>query len=286
MNLTIYGNTAQSARIAELALFLRHLAESRHQVSIWRPFLHYLRGLNGSLPELRPVDQPPADADLVLTLGGDGTLLHAAAWCGDRRIPLLGVNTGHLGFLTSYSLAETHLLLTDLGTDRLVAERRTLLRLESPDAPLPPDLWPFALNEIAILKAESASMISVNATTDHSYVADYRADGLIIATPTGSTAYNLSAGGPIIEPTLDCLALTPIAPHALSLRPLVISSDSRLTMRTDSRCGTYRVALDGRSFTLGAGTRLRIAAAKDPLPLLRRADVPFPTLLRNKLHWG
>lgn len=286
MNITVYGNTAQSARIAELALFLRHLASSGHRVCIWRPFDEYLRGLNGSVAELTPVDAPPADADIVLTLGGDGTLLHAAAWCGDRRIPLLGVNTGHLGFLTSYSLSDTHLLLADLGTDRLLAERRTLLRVESPDAPPPEGLWPYALNEVAILKAESASMISVHATTDLAYVADYRADGLIIATPTGSTAYNLSAGGPIIEPTLDCLALTPIAPHTLSLRPLVISSDTRLTTRTSSRCGTYRVALDGRSFTLPAESRLRIAAAADPLLLLRRADVPFPKLLRNKLHWG
>ena len=231
MNITVYGNTAQSARIAELAIFLRHLASSGHRVSIWRPFDEYLRRLNGSVAELTPADAPPADADIVLTLGGDGTLLHAAAWCGDRRIPLLGVNTGHLGFLTSYSLSDTHLLLADLGTDRLLAERRTLLRVESPDAPPPEGLWPYALNEVAILKAESASMISVHATTDLAYVADYRADGLIIATPTGSTAYNLSAGGPIIEPTLDCLALTPIAPHTLSLRPLVISSDTRLTTR-------------------------------------------------------
>lgn len=345
MNITVYGNTAQSARIVEITHFLRRLAATGHRVEIWRPFDAYLRSLNGAVDALRPVDEPSPEADTILTLGGDGTLLHAAAWCGDRRIPLLGVNTGHLGFLTSYTLSETHLLLRDLGTPRLVTERRTLLRLESPDAPLPADLWPYALNEIAILKAESASMISVHATTDLAYVADYRADGLIISTPTGSTAYNLSAGGPIIEPTLDCLALTPIAPHTLSLRPLVISSTTRLTTRatsrpTDPTCptyptgpanpasqtgptnpalqtscpqspatpaiqntpvcpqivpacpppmpirGTYRVALDGRSFTLPSGTRLIIEAAPDPLLLLRRTDVPFPALLRTKLHWG
>lgn len=314
MNITVYGNTAQSARIAEITLFLRRLAATGHRVEIWRPFDAYLCSLNGDSGILLAVDSPSSDADIILTLGGDGTLLHAAAWCGDRRIPLLGVNTGHLGFLTSYTIAETHILLRDLNTPRLITERRTLLRLQSPDAPLPDDLWPYALNEIAILKADSASMISVHATTDLTYVADYRADGLIISTPTGSTAYNLSAGGPIIEPTLDCLALTPIAPHTLSLRPLVISSSSRLRIRTTIRpadytasadstspsltdasydCsqpvsirGTYRIALDGRSFTLPSDTRLIIEAAPNPLLLLRRIDVPFPALLRTKLHWG
>ena len=288
MKITVYGHTSHTARLAEIALFVRQLGASQLHTEIWSGFYDYLRQYSALPANMVCVDAPSADSDMVLTLGGDGTLLHAAAWCGNRRIPLLGVNTGHLGFLTCYTISESHLLLDDLTAGTLVAEKRTLLHLESldADAPLPADLWPYALNEVALLKAESASMISVRTDTDSGYVTDYSADGLIIATPTGSTGYNLSAGGPIIEPTLDCLALTPIAPHSLSIRPLVITSDSRITALTTSRQGSYRVALDGRSFTMRSGTRLTVKTAENPLMLMRRRNVSFAATLRSKLHWG
>lgn len=288
MKITVYGHTSHTARLAEIALFVRQLGASQLHTEIWSGFYDYLRQYSALPANMVCVDAPSADSDMVLTLGGDGTLLHAAAWCGNRRIPLLGVNTGHLGFLTCYTISESHLLLDDLTAGTLVAEKRTLLHLESldADAPLPADLWPYALNEVALLKAESASMISVRTDTDSGYVTDYSADGLIIATPTGSTGYNLSAGGPIIEPTLDCLALTPIAPHSLSIRPLVITSDSRITALTTSRQGSYRVALDGRSFTMRSGTRLTVKTAENPLLLMRCRNVSFAATLRSKLHWG
>lgn len=201
MKITVYGHTSHTARLAEIALFVRQLGASQLHTEIWSGFYDYLRQYSALPANMVCVDAPSADSDMVLTLGGDGTLLHAAAWCGNRRIPLLGVNTGHLGFLTCYTISESHLLLDDLTAGTLVAEKRTLLHLESldADAPLPADLWPYALNEVALLKAESASMISVRTDTDSGYVTDYSADGLIIATPTGSTGYNLSAGGPIMS---------------------------------------------------------------------------------------
>lgn len=287
--ITIYGNTAQSARLAEISLFLNQLRATGIPLEIWSEFSRYLAAHNVNVAGIDVVSYPSPQSDMVLTLGGDGTLLHAAAWCGSNRWPLLGVNTGHLGFLTAYTLSESHLLIPDLQQGRLVTEKRTLLQLcadADTCARFPPGLWPFALNEVALLKAESSSMISVSATTDNHFLTDYRADGLIISTPTGSTGYNLSAGGPIVEPSLNCLVLTPIAPHTLSIRPLVIGADASVVLRTHARDGAYRVALDGRSFTMPADTVLTVRAAEHPLLLVRRQLIDFPSTLRTKLHWG
>lgn len=287
-HITIYGNTSQQGRIADINLFLRHLRASGASIEIWREFDDYMTRL-GSPTGLAPVDYPSASSDMVLTLGGDGTLLHALSWCGDRRIPLLGVNTGHLGFLTAYTLSESHLLLADMRNERLVGEERILLQLVCPESEgtgIPADIWPYALNEIALLKADTSSMINVCAYTDGHYLTDYRADGLIVSTPTGSTGYNLSAGGPIITPTLDCLLLTPIAAHTLSVRPMVVGADSHIRLLTDSRAGIYRVSLDGRSFTMPSGTTLEVQTAREPVIVVRRKDIDFATTLHTKLHWG
>lgn len=287
--ITIYGNTSQSARIAEIALFINQLRKAGIPLEIWSEFAGYLQERNVNVEGIRRVEEPSENSGMVLTLGGDGTLLHAAAWCGIRRLPLLGINTGHLGFLTAYTLSETHMLIPDLRGGNLVTERRTLLQLSSPEpekATLPADLWPCALNEVAVLKADSSSMISVSVTAHGSFLTDYRADGLIISTPTGSTGYSLSAGGPVMEPQIDCLVLTPIAPHTLSIRPIVVGADTLIELRTTSRDGSYRVALDGRSFTMPADTVLRLRSAEKPLLLMRRRDVDFATTLRTKLHWG
>ena len=286
--ITIYGNTRQHARLAEISLFLRHLAAQGANLEIWSDFELYLRSM-GNASGLPAAEHPSEQSELVLTLGGDGTLLHALSWCGDRRIPMLGINTGHLGFLTAYTIAETHLLLSDLMSGKLVGEYRTLLRLRCPDKSderLPDGIWPCALNEVALLKADTSAMIDVRTATDGNYLTDYRADGLIIATPTGSTGYNLSSGGPIVEPTLGCLLLTPIAAHTLSVRPMVVGSGSRIRLRTESRAGSYRVSLDGRSFTMPSGSVLEIVADHRPVTLVRRQEVDFATTLRTKLHWG
>lgn len=286
--ISVYGNTFQNVRLAEIQLFLRHLRSTGVRLEIWREFGEYLRagGFDLDFTESCLVEHPSASSDMVLTLGGDGTLLHAVSWCRERRIPLLGVNTGHLGFLTAYSLNETHLLLSDLVQGRLVAENRTLLEVCGSSIFLQADVWPFALNEVALLKAESSSMINVHARVDGHFLADYKADGLIVSTPTGSTGYSLSSGGPILHPALGCLALTPIAPHTLSIRPIVIGAESNVELQTDSRDGSYRVSLDGRSFTMPSGSKIEVRSAATPVQIVRRVDVDFASTLRSKLHWG
>lgn len=286
--ITIYGNTDQNARIAEIVLFLKHLQTSGINLEIWSRFDKYLRQ-KGEDIGMASVERPSEESELVLTLGGDGTLLQALCWCADRRIPLLGINTGHLGFLTAYTLAETHKLLPEMESGLLVWESRTLLKISSlhPDKePLPADIWPYAFNEVALLKADTSSMIDVRAQCDGHFLTDYRADGLIVSTPTGSTAYNLASGGPIVEPTLGCLVLTPIAAHTLTVRPLVVGTQSRLDLLTRSRAGCYRISLDGRSFTMPSSSAIVVEADERPVMLVRRSAVDFASTLRTKLHWG
>ncbi|MDE5869803.1 MAG: NAD(+)/NADH kinase, partial [Muribaculaceae bacterium] len=207
-----------------------------------------------------------------------------AQWAGECEIPILGVNTGHLGFLASYSLEDTDELLSDVLEDRIRLERRAVIEVEC--AAMPERFWPYALNEVAVLKGETASMVTVHADIDGYFLADYMSDGLLISTPTGSTAYNLSVGGPILQPTLSCLILSPIAPHSLTMRPLVVSGDSCIALTPRSREGDCRVSLDGRSFLMHSGDSLILKEARFKVNVVRRADGNFSRLLRNKLGWA
>lgn len=284
---TLFGNTSQSHRLAEIGSFIAMLRGAMPALEIAADFAAYLMGGGVDVSGMRMVGEPSSRSELVVSLGGDGTLLQALPWCGNHHIPLLGVNTGHLGYLTAYTLAEGHMLVPDLRRGALVSEPRRLLRLDpAGGTPLPADLWPYALNEVAILKADTSSMINVRADIDGIYLTDYRGDGLIISTPTGSTGYSLSVGGPLVQPTLRCTLLSPIAPHTLTMRPVVVDADASIGLDVSSRADIYRVSLDGRSFTLPAGTRLAVTPAPFLLPLVRRRDRDFADTLRSKLLWG
>ena len=144
----------------------------------------------------------------------------------------------------------------------------------------------YALNEVAILKDETSSMIHIHTDLDGIFLADYSADGLIIATPTGSTGYNMSAGGPLLQPVMDAMVITPVAPHSLTQRPLVVSGGSRVTATTESRSSLYRVSVDGSSFTLPEGSTIEICRAPYCLNILTRPDGDFASTLRHKLTWA
>lgn len=228
------------------------------------------------------------DADLALSIGGDGTFLRAARWIGDRGIPILGINSGHLGFLADVTLEKSESIVGDIAGMNLSVESRQLLmvELDTPcgDAVLPP--FPYALNEVAVLRDETASMISVDARLDGNPLALYQADGLIVSTPTGSTGYNLSVGGPILAPSSRCWVVSPIAAHSLTMRPLVVNSDSRLTLNVDSRVPVYRLSLDGRSVTLPLDARLTLSKAPFETRIAHRRGHNFVNTLRSKLLWG
>ncbi|MDE6028458.1 MAG: NAD(+)/NADH kinase, partial [Muribaculaceae bacterium] len=225
-----YGNHYQEGHFAGLRNFFSHLQTKGFKVYLERDFSLYLDSVGVDAGDVFVVEEFPRGVECVVSIGGDGTFLQAAQWVGRRETPILGINTGHLGFLASYSLDDTEELLNVVAAGRWRLERRAVIEVSC--HAMPDGFWPYALNEVAVLKGETASMVNVHAEIDGYFLADYMSDGLVVATPTGSTAYNLSLGGPILQPTLSCLVLSPIAAHSLTMRPLVVSGDSRIVLTT------------------------------------------------------
>jgi NAD+ kinase len=229
------------------------------------------------------------DADLIAVLGGDGTLLSVADAIGAAAsdVPILGVNFGSLGFLTEVTLPELYPALEAAVSQRAPIEERMMLRSTTARAGGGvPDY--IALNDVVITKAARSRMIDLSVSVGDEFVTRVKADGLIVATPTGSTAYNLAAGGPIVQPTLDALILTPIAPHTLTNRPIVIPAASpvRVQPHIDDRDELY-ATFDGQAgFQLRAGDQIRICRAERPLRLIRPSTRSYFEVLRQKLKWG
>ncbi len=286
MKIAIYGSRRQYGAFAEVSAFLKVLAGRGDSV-----FMHHklYRHLHDEIPEaLGGVVCVEADesveADLAVSLGGDGTFLRTAQWLAPQQVPVVGVNTGHLGYLTALTIAQLPELPELIAGDYLRIERRSLLRVTSPK--LPPEVGMYALNEVAISKEESASMINAEVSLGETPLAEYRADGLIVCTSTGSTAYNLSVGGPIVEPTLDVCVISPVAAHSLSMRPLVVGLSQPVRIVPTGRARHIRLALDGRSVLVDAGTPVELSKAPFDVLVMQVADHTFADTLRKKLHWG
>lgn len=222
--------------------------------------------------------------DLVISIGGDGTFLRTAAKIGNKQIPILGVNTGRLGFLADTPYNDFDKALNEIFDNKYKVEDRTQLRVEIAHV-LDEDSY-IALNEVAILKQDSASMINVSITVNGDFLTNYEADGLLISTPTGSTAYAMSIGGPILSPTLSSFILSPIASHTLTSRPLLIDDNSNLSLKIKSRNDHYLLSLDGRSTILPTDVEFKVRKASYPLKVIRREGQNFYKTLRNKLMWG
>lgn len=280
---SIYGSRNQDQALPELPRLFRFLDEAGLRIFIHDKFARYLydKGIDTGLAV--PVEKIPSDTSLVISLGGDGTFLRSARWIGSREIPILGINTGHLGFLASCGLSEAQDMILDVCKGNIRIEKRMLLEVIS-DA-IPKDKWRYALNEIAFMRYGS-SMLSVNAFVNGSFLADYRGDGLIATTPTGSTAYSLSAGGPIIQPTIDCICLCPVAPHTLTLRPLVAGSDSEIRLTPRSRAKNFILTIDDQSLVLPAQGEFIIRKAGFSAIVIRKKSEDFTHILRNKLLWS
>ena len=222
--------------------------------------------------------------DYVISMGGDGTFLEAATKVGDREIPILGVNMGRLGFLADVLPSEIETTLDHVLRGDHIIEDHTVIKLETNGETV--ECNPFALNDIAVLKRDSASMISIRAYVNGDFLVNYQADGLIIATPTGSTAYSLSNGGPIIVPQSGSLCITPVAPHSLNIRPIVINDTSVIELEVCSRSHNFLVAVDGRSMKMAEETRLTIRKAPYTIKLIKLKSQRYFSTLHEKLMWG
>lgn len=286
MKIAIYGSRRQYGAFGKVSEFLEVLARRGDTVVMHPKLYRHLRDeIPASLEGVACADPSyVVDADLAVSLGGDGTFLRTAQWLGGREIPVVGVNTGHLGYLAALSVDQLPDLPSLIAGDYLRIERRTVLQVLAPA--LPPEVGFFALNEVAVLKEESASMITASVSLGSQPLAEYRADGLIICTSTGSTAYNLSVGGPIVDPRLDVCVFSPVAAHSLSMRPLVVDASEPVTVVTTSRARHIRLAIDGRSVLLDEGTPVTICRAPFKVLVMQFADHTFADTLREKLHWA
>jgi NAD+ kinase len=286
MKFALFGNTYQAKKSAHTARLLEILCRHQAQISIHREFYQFLtRDQRLTLPAaVQTFDGSDVEADMVLSIGGDGTFLKAASQVGDRQIPILGINTGRLGFLADVSPEEMEATFDEIHRGDYRVEPRSLLEVKADGQALKG--YPYGLNEVAVLKRDSSSMISIHASVDGAYLTTYQADGLVIATPTGSTAYSLSIGGPIIVPNSRTISITPVAPHSLNIRPLVINDDSVITLDVESRSHNFLIAIDGRSETSREGCRLHIRKADYVVRVVKRRQHACFDTLRQKLMWG
>lgn len=285
LKFALFGNIYQTKKSENINRILSYLSERGAEVCAERSFYNFLVSV-GKIAEnsVNVFDCNDFTADFVISMGGDGTLLHAAALVGDKNIPILGVNMGRLGFLADVVPAEIDDALAALYRGDYIIESHSVISVEADGVPLQGACN--ALNDIAVLKRDNASMISIHASVNGERLITYQADGLIVSTPTGSTAYSLSNGGPIIVPRTGILCLTPVAPHSLNIRPIVIPDDSVIELAVESRSHNFLIAIDGQSEKCGEDTRLTIRKAPYEIKIIKRSGRRYFATLREKMMWG
>jgi NAD+ kinase len=222
--------------------------------------------------------------DLAISMGGDGTFLKTVSYIRDSGVPIMGINTGRLGFLANISKEQIHNTLNQVRDKNYEFQKRSLLRVNTEDDLFGEDN--FALNELTLHKKDTSSMVTVHASLDNKYLNSYWADGLIVSTPTGSTAYNLSCGGPIITPGCQVHILTPVAAHNLNVRPMVVPDHLPISLSVEGRDRSYLLSLDGNSKSIKQGENVIVTKAEFMINVIKFEDNNFLDTIRNKMLWG
>ncbi|MCQ2213207.1 MAG: NAD kinase [Bacteroidaceae bacterium] len=285
LKFAIFGNIYQERKCAAIQKFFAMAQERKAELAIPETFYTFLRdSLKINVPHCEIIKGDDFTADFVVCMGGDGTFLDVASRVGNKEIPIIGINTGRLGFLASFSPDHIEEAISDIYDDNYCVESRSVLQISCDELEL--EDYPFALNEVAILKHDISSMIGIHTSINDEYLTTYQADGLIVATPTGSTAYSLSVGGPIVVPQSGTIALTPVAPHSLNMRPMVLCDDCEITLRVESRSSNFLISLDGRSHSYPDNLHLRIRKAPYMVKVVTRPGQNFFSTLRRKMMWG
>lgn len=282
----IFGNEYQAKKSQAVYKIIAILQHHEAEVYVDKPFYEFIT--QGQHMEVNVDGVFSGDdftADFAISMGGDGTLLKTASRVGEKKIPVIGVNIGRLGFLADVNPSEIETAMAAVLDGKYRVFEHSVIKIETEDGSEIQGS-PFALNDIALLKRDHASMISIRASVNDEYVMTYQADGLIVTTPTGSTAYSLSNGGPIIAPGTGTLCLTAVAPHSLNVRPIVVPDSSVITLKVESRSHSFLAAVDGRSSSLHEGAVVRISKAPYSVRIVRFSDRHYFSTLREKMMWG
>ena len=283
MTIAIFGNAMKDNTLIEVSHILEFMAAHGVQVLLSQELRQelQLREYPAFSEEAQEGDEP---VDFAMSVGGDGTFLTTAAAVGSRNIPIVGVNCGHLGFLADVQTKDVDIIMRQLIEGQYTIEQRSLLRVCCGRQDL--IMSPYALNEVALMKQGMSSMISVEVSANGEFLHNYHADGLVLSTPTGSTAYNLSIGGPLLVPQTKGIILAPIATHSLTVRPLVVPDDWKFDLKVNSRYQSYMLSIDGRSQILNTDVSLHIEKAPYTIKVVQVGENSFLKSLRDKLNWG
>lgn len=286
MRIAIHGRDTRSASTGFIEKLVADLREHKVDVLVSKNLMDHLPKGDARRLKLKSFKQGDklSRVDFFVSVGGDGTLLESVTYVGDSGVPILGINTGRMGFLATTHRNDVAQAVTDLLKGNFELDQRILLRLFS-DKPLFGD-QPFALNDMTIFKKDSSSMITVHVHVDGELLNSYWADGLILATPTGSTGYSLSCGGPLVYPRSDNFVITPVSPHNLTARPIVLPDSSEITFTIEGRSKRFLVSLDSRYETVDAHTQLKVKKEKFKINLVLLPGYHYFKTLRQKLNWG
>jgi NAD+ kinase len=287
MKVAVYGKQYQEDVAPFVLELFQELEKAQMEILVYEPFYDFLSkqsNLNLFLNTFTTSEELKNEIELFVSIGGDGTILDATTLIRDSGIPIIGVNTGRLGFLADIAKDQIPKTIKQLVNKRYSIDQRTLLKLET-EKPIFGELN-FALNEVTISRKDTTSMITITTYLNDRFLNSYWADGLIISTPTGSTGYSLSCGGPIVMPGSNNFIITPIAPHNLNVRPLVISDEYELKVKVEGRANQFLIALDSRIETIDSSVELTIKKECFKINMIETDTQDFASTLRNKLLWG
>lgn len=285
MIFAIFGNKHQTKKSKSIGKLFDAITKRGDNFIIDKPFYDFLCEEGTAVPTPDGIiTNDDFNADIAISFGGDGTLLRTASRIGRKPIPILGINAGRLGFLTTTSNENIDFILDKIHCGEYDTESRSLIEAVTQGGEL--SNYPIALNEIAVMKHDSSSMMTLEATINGIDKITYQADGLIVATPSGSTGYSLSVGGPIISPEANVLVLTPIAPHSLSARPIVIDDNATVDIKVSSRSHNFLIAIDGRNESCDEDMTVTVRKAGYRQLIIRSKEHSFIQNLQEKLMWG
>lgn len=286
MKVALHGLALKSEYFLKVKSLFYVLANFKFEVFVTKQFEKQLIAFPDLKSKFRTLENKAemSQMDLMISIGGDGTLLDTVCQVGSLEIPILGLNTGRLGFLATVATDTIEEAIHFLAEGNFQLESRTLISLESSKSLF--GRHNFALNEFTIHKRDTSSMITVHTYIDGKYLNSYWADGLIIATPTGSTGYSLSCGGPLISPEAKNLVITPVSPHNLNVRPIIVSDESEISFTIEGRSEKFLISLDSRSTSISSEVKLLVKKENFEAKLIKLPNYHFFDTLREKLNWG